>query len=64
MSGEGLEQLMAFANILAVVVFPTPRGAEQVGVSQFPPDDGILQSLGDIVLTDKGLERVGTIFSC
>ena len=40
------------------------RPAEQVGVRQFPPDDGVLQGLGDVVLTDKGLERVRTIFSC
>ena len=40
------------------------RPAEQVGVRQFPPDDGVLQGLGYVVLTDKGLERVRTIFSC
>ena len=28
-SSEGLEQLMAFANILAVVVLPTPRGPQK-----------------------------------
>jgi hypothetical protein len=29
---------------------------------EFPPDDGILKGLGDVVLTDEGFERVGTIF--
>ena len=37
--------------------------AEEVGVGQLSPEDGVLQGPGSIVLTYQGLERVRTVFS-
>ena len=39
------------------------RAAKQIGVRQLPPEDGISQGAGDIILTDKGLERVRTVLA-
>ena len=40
------------------------RTAEQVGMSQLPPENGILESLGYVVLSDECAEGVRPVFSC
>jgi hypothetical protein len=37
--------------------------AEQVRMSELVPHDGVLQRSCDIVLADKGLERIRAVFS-
>ena len=40
-----------------------PAGsAEQVSMGQLPPDDGVLEGLDDVVLTDQGLKGVRPVF--
>ena len=38
--------------------------AEKIGVGQLPPDDGVLQGSGDIVLSDESSEGIRTVLSC
>ena len=38
------------------------RSAEEVGVGELPPDDGVLQGPGDVLLADERLESVGPVF--
>ena len=40
----------------------SPGTAEKIGMRQFPPDDGVLQGLRNVVLPDECLERVRTVF--
>ena len=42
----------------------TSGAAEQVGMSQLSPENGVLQGLRDIILTDKCPERIRPVFSC
>ena len=37
--------------------------AEQIGMRQLAPEDGVLEGPCDIVLSDQGLERVRTVFA-
>ena len=37
--------------------------AEQIGMCELAPQDGILEDPRDVVLSDQGLERVGTVFA-
>ena len=40
------------------------RTAEQIGVGQLSPEDGVLQGAGDIILAYQCPERIRTIFPC
>ena len=39
-----------------------PGAAEQIGMGELPPDDGVLEGLDNCVLSDKGFEGIRTVF--